>query len=108
MAFVPTKDAEFAAWADNRMGITEAHLEEFPILTSLKSLHTPFKVAYAKVLDPNRGPVDIADTNNARGVFEKALQGFIKAFLEYSPFVSDHRHRELGLPPARAGARKHP
>lgn len=64
MAFVPTKDAEFAAWADNLMGITEAHQEEFHIppeqFTPLKGLHTAFKAAYAKVLEPNRGGGDAA------------------------------------------------
>jgi hypothetical protein len=102
MPFIPSKDAAFAAWAANMMDITEAQLDEFHVpqdqFTPLKGLHTAFDAAYAKALEPNRGPVDIADKNTARAALEKALRGFIKAFLEYSPYVSDHWRREMGLP----------
>ena len=41
---------------------------------------------------------DIAEKNRAREALEKALSNVIKAFLLYSPFVSDKDRGEMRLP----------
>jgi hypothetical protein len=102
MDYVPTKDAAFAVWAKNLILYVQARLSAFNIQDAvfqpLLGLHTAFEAAYAKALDPNRGSVDVAEKNRARAAFEKALRDFVKAFLEYSPFVSDTDRNEMKLP----------
>jgi hypothetical protein len=100
--FFPQKDALFFEWAKALIVYVQAHLAAFNIQDAvfqpLLALWNAFSAAYAKVLDPNRGPVDIAEKNRMRKTFEKALRSFIKAFLEYSPFVSDFDRNEMRLP----------
>lgn len=102
MDYVPTKDATFAAWVKSLLIYLQAHLSAFNIQDSvfqpLLVLNSAWEVAYTKALAPNRGPVDIADKNRAREALEKALRNFIKAFLLYSPFVSDSDRDEMQLP----------
>jgi hypothetical protein len=68
------------------------------VFQPLLALWNAFSTAYAKALNPNRIPVDIAEKNRMRKIFEKELRNFIKAFLEYSPFVSDFERNEMRLP----------
>jgi hypothetical protein len=102
MTNVPGRDADFFDWEKILLAYLQAHLTAFAIqqvvLTPLLALQTEFETAYARYLDPNRGPVDIAEKNRARAAFEKALRDFIKAFLLYSPYVSDKDRDEMGLP----------
>jgi hypothetical protein len=102
MSYVPKKDTAFAVWIASLIAYVQAHLPVFNIQEAvfqpLLDLHTAFKTAYTKALDPNRGPVDIAEKNRAREALEKALRGFVKAFLLYSPFVSDKDRDEMKLP----------
>ena len=102
MDYVPTKDAAFLLWAKNLLTYVQAHLTAFNIQDSvfqpLLNLNTAWEAAYAKAIDPNRGMVDIAEKNRERKALEKALRGFVKAFLLYSPFVSDKDRNEMQLP----------
>ncbi|MDR1216815.1 MAG: hypothetical protein LBK25_09050 [Treponema sp.] len=102
MANIPKSYPAFSDWEKNLLTHVQAHLTEFAIqqavLTPLLALQTEFETAYARSLDPNRGPVDIAERNRARAAFEKALRAFIKAFLQYSPYVSDKDRDEMRIP----------
>ncbi|MDR0635844.1 MAG: hypothetical protein LBF87_02045 [Treponema sp.] len=102
MAYVPTKDAAFAAWVKSLLAYVQVHLTAFNIQDAvfqpILALNADWEAAYAKALNPNRGPVDIAEKNRAREALEKALRAFIKAFLLYSPFVSDKERNEMQLP----------
>ena len=102
MTLIPTKDAAFAAWIRNLLPYVQAHLTAFNIQDAvfqpLLTLNSAWETAYAKALDPNRGPVDIAEKNRVREALEKELRSFIKAFLLYSPFVSDKERNEMQLP----------
>ena len=70
MAYIPTKDAAFAVWVKSLLAYVQAHSTAFniqdPVLQPVLALNTAWETAYAKSLDPNRGPVDIADKNRAR------------------------------------------
>jgi hypothetical protein len=100
--YIPKKDALFSAWVDSLLLYVQSHLAAFNIQDAvfqpLLALQTAFNNAYAKTLDPNRGRVDTAEKNRTRKAFEKALRDFVKAFLEYSPFVSDHDRDEMRIP----------
>ncbi|MDR1215689.1 MAG: hypothetical protein LBK25_03300, partial [Treponema sp.] len=80
---VPGRDADFFDWEKVLLAYVQIHLTEFviqqAILTALLGLQTEFEAAYARYLDPNRGPVDVAEKNRTRAAFEKALRDFIKA-----------------------------
>jgi hypothetical protein len=99
---IPKKDSAFVVWVEILLAYVQAHLTAFNIQDAvfqpLLNLHAAFKAAYEKALDPNRGPVDIAEKNRTRDALEKALRNFIKAFLLYSPFVSDKDRDEMKLP----------
>jgi hypothetical protein len=101
-ASFPKGNSAFAEWVKNLLAYMQAHLTEFSIqsavLTPLLELYAAFLAAYNRALDPNKGPVDVAERNRTRAVFEKALRDFINAFLLYSPFVSDKDWDEMGLP----------
>ena len=102
MDYIPKKDSAFMVWARNLLLYVQANLVAFNIqdtvLQPILVLNTAWEAAYAKALDPNRGPVDIAEKNRAREALEKALRNFVKAFLLYSPFVSDKDRNEMQLP----------
>jgi hypothetical protein len=102
MDYVPKKDSVFSIWVKMLLAYVQSHLKVFNIqdgvFQPLLDLHTKFEDAYAKSLDPNKGVVDTAEKNRSREVFEKALRSFIKAFLLYSPFVSDKDRDEMQLP----------
>jgi hypothetical protein len=80
----------------------QAHLTAFNIqevvFKPLLDLNADWEAAYAKALDPNKGTVDVADKNRARNALEKAVRAFVKAFLLYSPFVSDKDRDEMQIP----------
>jgi hypothetical protein len=102
MDYVPRKDSAFAVWASVLIAYVRDHLAAFNIQDSIFQalfiLYTVFETAYNRTLDANKGVVDIAEKNRARAAFEKALRGFIKAFLLYSPFVSDKDRDEMRIP----------
>jgi hypothetical protein len=102
MPFVPKKDVLFKDWASTLILYAQQHLAAFNIQDAvfqpLLASQAAFEAAYTKALDPNRGPVDVAEKNRTRSAFEKALRDFIKAFLEYSPFVSDADRDQMQIP----------
>jgi hypothetical protein len=102
MSYIPKKDAVFVVWEKNLLVYVQDHLASFNIQEAVfqpvLDLQTVFETAYTKALDPNRGTVDVADKNRARAAFEKALRSFVKAFLLYSPFVSDKDRDEMQIP----------
>jgi hypothetical protein len=102
MDYVPKKDSVFEVWVKSLLAYVQAHLTAFNIQDAvfqpLLDLNMAWETAYAKTLDPNKGAVDVADKNRARDTLEKALRSFVKAFLLYSPFVSDTDRDEMQLP----------
>jgi hypothetical protein len=102
MDYIPKKDSEFIAWVKNLLDYVQLYLKEFNILEAvfqpLLVLYAAFEAAYAKYLDPNSGAVDVAEKTRSRKILEKDVRAFVKAFLMYSPFVSDKDRDEMRLP----------
>ncbi|MDR1216484.1 MAG: hypothetical protein LBK25_07370 [Treponema sp.] len=102
MDYIPRRDSVFVGWAKILLGYVQTRLVAFnipdTIFQVLFALFTAFENAYNRTLDANKGPVDIAEKNRTRAAFEKALRSFIKAFLLYSPFVSDKDRDEMRIP----------
>jgi hypothetical protein len=102
MGYVPIRDAVFADWAKKLLAYVQAHLAAFfiqdVVFNPLLALYAAFETAYNRSLDPNKGAIDTAEKNRARKALEKALRAFIKAFLLYSPFVSDRDRDAMQLP----------
>ncbi|MDR1398467.1 MAG: hypothetical protein LBJ41_00895 [Treponema sp.] len=102
MGYIPKKDVDFVIWVKGLIAYVQTHLTVFNIqdgiFQPILDLNTTWEAAYTKAIDPNKGTVDIANKNRAREALEKALRTFIKAFLLYSPFVSDNDRDKMRLP----------
>jgi hypothetical protein len=102
MGYVPSKDATFFVWVRSLLTYVQPRLSAFNIQDAafqpLLGLNTAWEAAYTKSLEPNRGSLDVADKNRTRAALDKALRSFIKAFLLYSPYVSNDDRNEMQIP----------
>jgi hypothetical protein len=99
--YIPVKEEEFLGWAKNLYTYANAHYGLWSVPDPTAALKTPldaYEAAFAAVLNPNRGRVDVLAKKDTKKALKKAIRVYVKAYLISNPLVTDEDRAAMGLP----------
>ena len=100
--YIPRKDGDFLAWAENLLTVSTAKKAAWEIpdaeLAALETARAAYHAAYTDAKSPAHNAVQVQLKNSTRKTLEAALRYFVNVRLRYSHAVTDEDRRALALP----------
>ncbi|GMO63641.1 MAG: hypothetical protein Ta2A_10880 [Treponemataceae bacterium] len=104
--YVPRPDEKFLDWAKNLVASSLQNFSRWQVPSpqaAIGQLLTDYETAFQTQLDPNHGKIDTVRKNDTRTVLEKAIRGYVAAYLAHNPLVTEEDKAALGIPIYKQG-----
>jgi hypothetical protein len=100
--YIPLRDDDFFNWQGNFVNLVVTNAVDWNIppdeVTALTTRRAEFEPLYTTAQNKTtRNRADVLAFRQSRQTYEKEIRAFVKAYLLYSPSVSDEERRQLAL-----------